>query len=414
MTHDPPEVPRTSLSGGQRHDRPLRHNVVALGAVSFLTDVSSEMTLTLLPLFLSDALGVRTMVIGLIEGLAELTATLLKFVSGWLSDRLGRRKLLTFLGYGLSAFSKPLLYFAGTWESVLGIRVADRVGKGIRTAPRDALVADSADRGKHGRAFGLHRALDTAGAVWGTGIAALVVYFSQRGAVTMSRPTYQNLVLLGVVPAALALGVLVLFVREIRPQGKARSLLLSLAGYDRQFYFFLASVVLFTLGNSSDAFLVLRARNVGLSTLQAALMVFAFNVVYSLLAMPLAALSDRIGRRRVIFVGWAVYALIYLGFGLVRATWQVPLLYVLYGVYYAAFEGTSKALVADVVPDSARRGTAYGLYQVAVGITALPASFLAGVLWQYVAPSAPFYFGSLMVLAAAVLLWAGVRPRQEG
>jgi len=393
--------------------RSVRRNIVAMGVVSFLTDISSEMTLTMLPLFLKDALGVQAAMIGLIEGLAESTAALLKFVSGWLSDRLGRRKAMTLLGYGLSALSKPFLYFAAAWESVLAVRIADRVGKGIRTAPRDALVADSADKDKQGRAFGLHRALDTAGAVWGTGIAAIVVFLSQQGARILNRSTYQRLVLAGIIPALLALVVLALFVREIRPRGKARSLLLSLVGYDRRFYFFLASVVLFTLGNSSDAFLVLRASNLGLTVVQIALMVFAFNVLYGLLAMPLGALSDKIGRRRVIFLGWAVYALIYLGFGLARAAWHVALLYVLYGLYYAAFEGTSKALVADVVPDSARRGTAYGLYQVAVGITALAASSIAGVLWQLLSPAAPFYFGSAMVLAAALLLWVGVRPWQE-
>jgi MFS family permease len=402
-----------STNQTQPPERPTRGNVVAMGVVSFLTDVSSEITLTMLPLFLIGLLGGKTALIGLIEGVAEFTATLLKFVSGWISDRLGRRKLLTLLGYGLSALSKPFLYFANSWESVLAIRFSDRVGKGIRTAPRDALVADSAARDRQGRAFGLHRALDTAGAVWGTGIAAVVVFLSQQDDSVLLPATYRSLVLVGILPGLLALAVLALFVREIRPQGKARSLLLSLVGYDRRFYFFLAAVVLFTLGNSSDAFLILRASNLGLTAVQIALMVFAFNILYGLLAMPLGALSDRIGRRRVIFLGWAAYALIYLGLGLARAGWHVALLYVLYGLYYAAFEGTSRALVADVVTDSARRGTAYGLYQVAVGITALPASLIAGILWDSLSPSAPFYFGAAMVLAAAVLLGLGVRPKRE-
>lgn len=390
-------------------DRPASSNVVAMGVVSFLTDISSEMTLTLLPLFLSDVLGVQVWAIGLIESVAEFTATTLKFVSGWISDRLGRRKALMLLGYGLSALAKPFLYVATTWEAVLAIRFSDRLGKGIRTAPRDALVADSAAPTRQGRAFGLHRALDTAGAVWGTGIAAIIVFLSQQETELLNRPTYQRLVLAAIAPALLALVVLILFVRERRPRGPGRSLLLSLSGYDRRFYFFLAAVVLFTLGNSSDAFIVLRASSLHMTAVQVATMVFSFNVLYGLLAMPLGALSDRVGRRRVIFLGWAAYALIYLGFGLSRAAWQVALLYVLYGVYYAAFEGTSRALVADVVPDSDRRGTAYGLYQVAIGGTALLASTIAGILWQVLSPAAPFYFGAIMVLVASLLLGFSVR-----
>jgi MFS family permease len=396
-------------------DRPGRRNIVALGVVSFLTDISSEMTLTLLPLFLADTLGTKVAIIGLIEGIAESTATLLKLVSGWISDRLRRRKALAVLGYGLSAFSKPFLYLANAWGPVLGIRFADRVGKGLRTAPRDALVADSAGENGQGRAFGLHRALDTAGAVWGTGIAAIVIFLSQQGAEILNRATYQRLVLVGIVPGLLAVLVLLLLVREARPRASTASLpRLSLRGYDRRFYIFLAAVVLFTLGNSSDAFLLLRARNLGLSAVQVALMVFAFNGLYSLLSMPLGALSDRVGRRRVILLGWGIYGLIYLGFALARVGWQVALLYILYGLYYAAFEGTSRALVADTVPDSARRGTAYGLYHFAVGVTAVPASLLAGLLWQTIAPAAPFYFGAFLVLLAALLFAFGVRPvRQE-
>ncbi len=403
------------MSSTSAEPRPGRRNILALGIVSFLTDISSEMTLTLLPLFLADTLGVKTAIIGLIEGIAESTATLLKLVSGWVSDRLRRRKALAILGYGLSAVSKPLLYFANAWPPVLGIRFADRVGKGLRTAPRDALVADSADANAQGRAFGLHRALDTAGAVWGTGIAAIVIFLSQQGAQILNRTTYQRLVLVGMIPGLLGVLLLLSLVREVRPRATTAQLpRLSLRGYDRRFYIFLASVVLFTLGNSSDAFLLLRARNLGLSAVQVALMVFAFNGLYSLLSMPLGALSDRIGRRRVILLGWGVYGLIYLGFALAHAGWHVALLYVLYGIYYAAFEGTSRALVADVVTDSARRGTAYGLYHFAVGVTAFPASLIAGVLWQVIAPPAPFYFGALLVLAAAFLFAVGVRPGAEG
>ena len=395
-----------SASSGRRAD--LR-NVIALGLVSFLTDISSEVSLTFLPLFLSEVLGTASALIGVIEGLAESTATLLKLFSGWLSDRLGRRKVLTLLGYGLSALSKPFLYLADAWGPVLVIRFADRVGKGVRTAPRDALVADSAAEEGRGRAFGLHRALDTAGAVWGTGIIAIVVYLSQQMGAALNRSTYQRLVLWGILPGFLALLILALFVREVRPAAPNGWLRLSLRGFDRRFYIFLIALVLFTLGNSSDAFLLLRARTLGLTTLQVALMVVAFNIVYSLLSMPAGSLSDRVGRRRVILIGWTAYGLIYLGFALAGNGLQMGVLYILYGLYYAAFEGTSRALVADIVPDSARRGTAYGVYHLAVGITAFPASVLAGLLWDLFSPAAAFYFGAGMALLAAVVFGLGVR-----
>jgi len=395
-----------SASSGRRAD--LR-NVIALGLVSFLTDISSEVSLTFLPLFLSEVLGTASALIGVIEGLAESTATLLKLFSGWLSDRLGRRKVLTLLGYGLSALSKPFLYLADAWGPVLVIRFADRVGKGVRTAPRDALVADSAAEEGRGRAFGLHRALDTAGAVWGTGIIAIVVYLSQQMGAALNRSTYQRLVLWGILPGFLALLILALFVREVRPAAPNGRLRLSLRGFDRRFYIFLIALVLFTLGNSSDAFLLLRARTLGLTTLQVALMVVAFNIVYSLLSMPAGSLSDRVGRRRVILIGWTAYGLIYLGFALAGNGLQMGVLYILYGLYYAAFEGTSRALVADIVPDSARRGTAYGVYHLAVGITAFPASVLAGLLWDLFSPAAAFYFGAGMALLAAVVFGLGVR-----
>ena len=315
-----------SASSGRRAD--LR-NVIALGLVSFLTDISSEVSLTFLPLFLSEVLGTASALIGVIEGLAESTATLLKLFSGWLSDRLGRRKVLTLLGYGLSALSKPFLYLADAWGPVLVIRFADRVGKGVRTAPRDALVADSAAEEGRGRAFGLHRALDTAGAVWGTGIIAIVVYLSQQMGAALNRSTYQRLVLWGILPGFLALLILALFVREVRPAAPNGRLRLSLRGFDRRFYIFLIALVLFTLGNSSDAFLLLRARTLGLTTLQVALMVVAFNIVYSLLSMPAGSLSDRVGRRRVILIGWTAYGLIYLGFALAGNGLQMGVLYIL-------------------------------------------------------------------------------------
>lgn len=385
-------------------------NVIWLALVSFFTDISSEMTLTTLPLFLTDVLGVRTAIVGLIEGLAETTASLMKIFSGYLSDRIGKRKWLTFAGYGLSAISKPFLYLATSWEVVLGIRFADRLGKGIRTAPRDALIADSATRNNRGASFGLHRAGDTAGAFVGLALAAGVIYASQKFGLAMTRQTYRTLVLVGIIPAFVALVILALFVREaVSAERKPERVQLSLRGFSPRFKAFLVIIILFTLGNSSDAFLLLRARNVGLSVFQISLMLVAFNLIYALISPPAGALSDRVGRRRLIVAGWLVYGLIYLGFGLARAGWHVWLLYAAYGIYYGAVEGTAKALVADIVP-AEKRGTAYGVYNAAVGLSAFPASFIAGILWQGVGrwqgfgPSAPFYFGAALALAAVALL----------
>ena len=398
---------RSESTGARRR---LPRNVWVVTATSFLMDISSEMLLNLLPLFLFNVLGVRTAAIGAIEGVAESTASLLKMFSGWLSDRLGTRKKLAVLGYSVSTLVKPFLYFAATWSGVLAVRFGDRVGKGIRTAPRDALVADSVDEGQRGIAFGLHRAGDTAGAVVGIGIALLILQATQRGAVELSRSSFQLVVLASMVPAILAVLVLALGARETRVEGpRAKPPKLSLAGFDRRFKFFLLVIVLFTLGNSSDAFLILRAQNAGLTITGVLGMMLTFNLVYALVSSPVGALSDRFGRRRFLVGGWLLYALVYLGFSRATEGWHTWALMAVYGVYYGMTHGVAKAFVADLVPPE-RRGTAYGVYSAAVGVTALPASIIAGVLWQGVGgwnglgPGAPFLFGSVLALAAAVLL----------
>ena len=388
--------------------RPLKslpRNVWAATFTSFLTDVSSEMILTLLPLFLSNVLGTPVAIIGLIEGIAETTASLLKIISGWLSDRLGNRKWLAVAGYALSAVSKPFLYITTSWGGVLAVRFADRVGKGIRTAPRDALIADSAGPQHRGLAFGLHRAGDTAGAVVGLTIALLVVLATQSQSLELTRATFQDLVIISTVPALIAVVVLAVGVREIRKtntQG-AGSLKLSFGALNREFKYFLLVIAIFTLGNSSDAFLVLRAQERGLTVAGVIAMLISFNLIYALASGPLGAWSDRIGRERLIIGGWLVYGLIYLGFAAAGTGWQIWLVYALYGFYYAAVEGTAKAFVADLVP-AEQRGTAYGLYNAVVGLMAFPASLLAGVLWQGLGPGAPFLGGSVLALVSAFLL----------
>ena len=395
--------------------RTLPRNVWAVSLTSFFMDTSSEMVLNVLPLFLSSVLGVRTGVIGLIEGLAEATASLLKVFSGWLSDRIRARKWLAVTGYGLATLAKPFFYVANSWPAVLAVRWTDRVGKGIRTAPRDALVADSIDESQRGLAFGFHRAADTGGAVLGLVIALGLVWATQSGSLGLTRRTFQTLVLASLVPAALSVLSLAVGAREVPVTAVGEAPRITFRGLGRPFLVLMLIVGLFDLGNSSDAFLVLRARERGLSIVGILGMLITFNLVYSLLSTPAGSLSDRIGRRKLIIGGWLVYAAIYSGFALARTGWQVWALYALYGVYYGMAYGTSKALVADLVPPELR-GTAYGTYNTMLGVLDLPASLIAGVLWQGIGrwrglgPSAPFVFGAAMALVAALLmlLWKPV------
>jgi MFS family permease len=390
----------------------LHRNVWVASATSFLTDVSSEMVFDLLPLFLSGVLGVRTAAIGLIEGVAETVSSFLKVGSGYLSDRMARRKWLAVAGYGISAASKPLLLLASSWGAVLGIRSLDRFGKGVRSAPRDALLAESVTPETRGLAFGVHRAFDSAGAVVGLFIALGIVWSAQKGALALAPETFRLLVLASLVPAFAAVLVLALGAREIRgaPATGSAAPGISFRGLDPAFRRFLLAVALFTLGNSSDSFLVLRASERGLSVVGVLGMLLGFNVVYTLVSAPAGRVSDLFGRKRVIVVGWLFYALLYLGFALARDSSQVVALFILYGVYYGLVEGVARAFVADLVRDRKKLGSAYGLYHAVVGAFALPASLIAGILWQGIGefpgfgPQAPFFLGAVLALAATGLL----------
>ncbi len=389
----------------------LHPNIWIVTVTSFLTDISSEMLVYLVPLFLANVLGVRTIVIGLIDGVAETTASLVKIYSGALSDKLGKRKWLAVLGYGLSTVAKPFLYFANTWGWVFGVRFLDRVGKGIRTAPRDALVAASTDEKNRGLAFGLHRAGDTAGAFLGIAIAALIIWLTQTNDALLSLKTFRIAVLASIAPAVLAVIVLALGAKDLTVAGKGSDTKrMDMSAIDPRFKSFLLVMILFTLGNSSDSFIVLRAQERGLTVLQTMGMLMTFTAIYTIFSGPLGALSDKVGRRKLMIGGWLAYGLVYLGFALAGTGWQIWMLFGFYGLYYAATEGTAKAFVADLVPDS-QRGTAYGLFNAAIGLTALPASVIAGLLWQGVGTwtgfgaSAPFLFGACLSLLASLLLW---------
>jgi MFS family permease len=387
----------------------IPRNIWAVSLTSFLMDISSEMVVNILPLFLSNVLGVKTATIGLIEGLAESTASILKLFSGWFSDKLGGRKWIAVAGYGLSAAMKPLFYFANTWSKVAGVRWADRVGKGIRTAPRDALVADSVSKQNRGLAFGLHRAADTGGAVIGLLVALLVVWRAQAGQVELGRSSFQSVVLISVIPAVLAVLSLAVLAKDVPLSNHKPLPRFAFRSLGKPFIGFILIVGLFELGNSSDAFLVLRAQEQGVSVIGVLGMLVIFNLVYALVSTPAGSLSDRIGRKRMVVLGWLLYAAVYLGFGLAGAARHIWILYGLYGLYYGLTYGTAKALVADLVPENLR-GTAYGTYNAVLGVLDFPASIIAGLLWQGFGswagfgPQAPFLFSSGVVFLAAICL----------
>lgn len=386
----------------------LPHNLWAVSLTSFLMDISSEMVINILPIFLSSVLGVKTNIIGIIEGIAEATASILKVFSGWLSDKMRSRKWLAVLGYGLSAIVKPLFYFASSWSAVAGIRWGDRVGKGIRTAPRDALVADTVKPEQRGLAFGLHRAADTAGAMLGILIAALVVWRVQAAGTGLQENTFRTIVLISIIPAFLAVLALIFGTREVKVEGVRQAPKISFKGLGKNFLIFMLIVGIFDLGNSSDAFLVLRAQERGMSVLNILIMLAVFNLVYALVSTPAGGLSDKIGRRKVIIGGWIIYALIYLGFALAKNVTHIFLLYIAYGVYYGMAYGTAKAMTGDLVAPE-MRGTAFGTYNAVLGILDFPASLIAGFLWSGVGkwagfgPSAPFFFGATLATIAILM-----------
>ena len=397
------------MSDQKARIKELPRNVWAVSLTSFFMDISSEMVINIIPLFLSNVLGIKTNIIGIIEGVAEATASILKVFSGWLSDKLGGRKWIAVLGYSISALAKPFFYFANSWGAVASIRWADRIGKGVRTAPRDALVADSIKPEQRGLAFGFHRAADTAGAMLGILIAALVVWLAQSNSLDLAGSTFKTIVLISLIPALLAVLSLVIGAKDVGNKKAHDIPKITLKGLGKPFIVFLLIVGLFDLGNSSDAFLVLRAQERGMGVLNILLMLVIFNLVYTLVSTPAGSLSDKIGRHRLIIGGWIVYALIYLGFALAKTPTHIWLLYVAYGIYYGMAYGTAKAMVADLVPVE-HRGTAYGTYNAILGIIDFPASLIAGLLWSGVGswtgfgPSAPFYFGALMSILAVILM----------
>ncbi len=414
----------------------LDRNVFWAGVSSFFMDISSEMVYSLVPVFLSSVLGINKSLIGVIEGIAETTASMLKMVAGWLSDKLGRRKPLMLFGYGVSTLSRPLLALAGGWGMVLGSRFVDRFGKGVRTAPRDAIVADSCDKEELGRSFGYHRAMDQFGAVVGPAVAFLVLWLQPGG--------YRTVFWISMIPGAICVVVIALFIRERRRKGEGEGYRCADPAADEAaerpvgevsaegfrptgpadgrgrrerlrgpLLMYLLVTGVFALGNSSDVFLILRARDLKVAVFMIPVLYLVFNFVYSALSIPAGLLADRVGRRKVALAGFAVFAGAYAWMAVARSQSAVWGVFAVYGVYMAIADGNGRALLAEF-SSGKRQGTAFGAYHMVVGLAALPASVIAGLLYENVSAAAPFWMGAAGAVLAGVLMLALVPEPRKG
>lgn len=371
-------------------------NVFVAGLVSFFMDISSEMIYPLVPLFLANVLGVNKSVIGLIEGIAESTASLLKVFSGWFSDRIGNRKWLMAVGYGISTLSRPIVALATGWQHVMGSRFMDRFGKGVRTAPRDAIIAESSEKTHLGRAFGFHRSMDTMGAVVGPALTFLLLgIFSNN---------YRSVFWLSMIPGAIAVLLIIFFIKEKKKPSLPHSERpkLTLKHFDWRFKFFVLIATLFAIGNSSDVFLILRAQQIGIPTVMIPILYLLFNLIYSLSAIPAGIAADRFGKKRVILLGFVLFAVLYYGFAIAENARAVWILFGFYGVFMGLTEGIHKAFLATIIPPDFK-ATAFGVYNTAVGLAMLPASLVGGWLWDYVSPSATFYYGAITAALSVIL-----------
>lgn len=378
--------------------RGLTKNVVVISLVSFFNDIASEMIYPVVPIFLTTVLGAPVTIVGLIEGLAESTASILRVFSGWFSDKFRKRKPFMIAGYVLSSLSKIIMAASVHWSMIMGGRFFDRFGKGIRTSARDALLAEGSEPAFRGRVFGFHRAVDTLGALVGP-LAALILLqvFSQD---------LRSIFLLSIIPAAIGVFLLVTFVRDVRCRETCRSgavpIKLRNMKLNKDFKIFLVASTVFALGNSSDAFLILRAQDLGLSLGLTIVVYTVFNAAYALVSFPAGILSDRIGQKKVLFMGFCLFAIIYFLFGVVSRQIYLWVLFPLYGVYMALTEGVGKAYISHLTHED-YTGTTYGVYQTLIGIMTLFSSLAAGFLWRYIGPGAPFIFGGMTALTASII-----------
>lgn len=377
----------------------LPRNVWVMGFVSFFNDISSEMVYPIVPIFLKTVLGAPATVIGLIEGIAESTASILKLISGWLSDRLKKRKIFVAFGYGLSGISKILIGLATAWPFVLFARFIDRFGKGTRVAARDALILESVNAEDRGRAFGLHRSLDSLGAVFGPLLALLLI--------ALYNNNYPKIFFIAFIPSFIGVVLLLIFVKEKKKETlpgtetKKLNLKFKWSELDKNFRYFLIVSFIFALGNSSDAFLILRAQNLGLTVTLTVATYVLYNLSYSLLSYPIGILSDKIGPKKILITGFILFILVYLGFGLTNSSYWIWILFPLYGIYMALTDGVSRAYIAQTTTPE-KSGTAFGAYQMVIGICTLFASIIAGLLWKYISPGSTFIFGAVMAGIATI------------
>jgi MFS family permease len=385
----------------------LPRNVVALGMVSLFMDISSEMIYPLIPLFLNNVLLASKTYIGLIEGVAESTASVLKVFSGWLSDKLGKRKSIILWGYGISVFSRPILATATSWLGVLTYRFTDRLGKGVRTAPRDAIIADSTESGSLGKAFGFHRSMDTVGAVIGPALAFLIL--------ALPGGRFQTVFWISMIPGFFALACIAIFVNDVKRQTPANietSFLssVSFGRLERNFKAFITVVTIFTLGKTSESFLILRVQGLGVAVAAIPLLYLSFNGVSALLSTPLGIMADRIGKRRMVLASYVFFAVIFLGFAFATSQLHGWLLFFAFGVFVAMNEGVQRAYVATMIEPEIM-ATGYGIYHTIVGLAALPSSIIGGALWEHFGPQALFFYGAAMALIASLLFVVLLRDR---
>ncbi|HVG31599.1 MAG TPA: MFS transporter [Pyrinomonadaceae bacterium] len=409
ISHD--KLNEATVGLWQRYNR-LPRNVLVISLVSLLNDASSEIIYPLLPLFLFSTLGATPVAIGLIEGAAESVSSLLKLFAGYFSDRRGGRKGWVVFGYALASVARPVLAFATSWPQVLTIRLVDRVGKGIRTAPRDAMIADAAPLAERGLAFGFHRAMDHLGAVIGPLLGLIILLLFADDIFSPRASDFMKVFIVASIPALCSVLVAVFFVRDTPREERVgasnveveqQPARLSLGGFDANFKRFLLILALFTLANSSDIFLLLRTREAGGGAVTILLTWAALHTVKVLSSLIGGNLSDRLGRKRLIASGWLLYAVVYAGFAFVTSVRMAWVLFLIYGVYFGLAEGAEKALVADLVR-AEQRGTAYGLYNLAFGITVFPASILMGLLWTWQGARTAFIVSAVIGAVAALLL----------
>lgn len=372
-------------------------NVFFIGLLSFFGGISQDIFVPVLPLYLANVLHFDKSFIGLTEGLVTAASSIFRMVAGFFSDKLRKNKPIVFAGYLFSMIARPLLAILTSGSAILGLRFLDGVGKGVKDTPKDALIADSTQKTSRGKGFGIVRALDTLGSVAGPLLLFALLYLLKNNALK-----YHYIFFITTIPLILTLTIISLFVKEI-PIRKTKEVK-SHTPLSKKFYMFLAIVIFFSLGNSSDTFLILRSQNLGVSLLGIPLVYALFNFIYASASIPLGSLSDKIGREKVILLGWIVYAVSYFGFAVAKTSIDAWWLFGLYGLYYATTEGVAKAYIADQV-NSGARGKAYGLYNSLTGIMALPASFIAGFLWDKFSPATPFYFSAGIALIASILLY---------